>query len=266
MSAFIAALPMYDWPEIRADVDAQWATLRDRLRAAGYDAPERLARCNRDMPAVPGGIRNSAGEVIAPDPATLPPEDFDLATMFRHPQLLVGQTCWGPMEKTGLAAEVRVIGQPSYDGIEGGRGDLYSSAIVMRAGAVASPVAATADNAAQIPLELIRGKRFAFNSRDSMSGYDGISRDLAALGESLDMFSEQVESGGHRSSLAYIVEGRADVATVDCRSWTLAQRFEPAAKGLVVVGWTGKRRGLPFITAASTPGPEKLIDVIAGMA
>ncbi|MEQ9179584.1 MAG: phosphate ABC transporter substrate-binding protein, partial [Nitratireductor sp.] len=35
MSAFIAALPMYDWPECRAETDAQWAALAGRLRAAG---------------------------------------------------------------------------------------------------------------------------------------------------------------------------------------------------------------------------------------
>ena len=32
----------------------------------------------------------------------------------------------------GLAEHVVVIGQPSYDGIEGGAGELYSSAILMR--------------------------------------------------------------------------------------------------------------------------------------
>ncbi|MGN6537639.1 MAG: phosphate ABC transporter substrate-binding protein, partial [Mesorhizobium sp.] len=40
MSRFIAALPMYDWPEVRAEVDAQWARLRDALRRRGVDAPD----------------------------------------------------------------------------------------------------------------------------------------------------------------------------------------------------------------------------------
>ena len=51
--AFIAALPMYDWPERRAEVDAEWTVLRDRLRAQGIAAPEELTRRNADMPAVP---------------------------------------------------------------------------------------------------------------------------------------------------------------------------------------------------------------------
>ena len=253
MSDFIAALPMYDWPETRAEVDAHWAQLRDRLRAMGVDAPEAVVRCNCDMPAVPGGVSNAAGELVAPDPATLPRDELDLPTLWRHPRLLFGQTCWGPMETTGLAGDVRVIGQPSYDGIEGGRGEFYSSAIIMRRGVVPGDVPAPQDDAASVPLDLMRGKRFAFNSHDSMSGYLGIARDLAALGESLAIFPELHESGGHRASIVAITEGRADIATVDCQSWALAQHFEPAAKDVAVVGWTAKRKGLPYITSRATP-------------
>lgn len=254
MSDFIAALPMYDWPELRDQVDAQWAQLRARFRKSGVDAPETLVRRNGDMPAVPGGVRDAAGNMIAPDPATLPPDGFDLSTLWRHPKLLLGQTCWGPMETTGLSPLVRVIGQPNYDGLEGGRGELYSSAIVMRRSDIAtSDAAAPVGDAPSIPLELIRGRRLAFNSHDSMSGYLGISRDLAALSESLAVFSELFESGGHRASIVAIAEGRADLAAIDCKSWQLAQRLEPAARDLAVVGWTGKRMGLPYITALSSP-------------
>ncbi|TIX59554.1 MAG: phosphate ABC transporter substrate-binding protein, partial [Mesorhizobium sp.] len=35
MSDFVAALPMYDWPEMRSEVDAQWARLRDAFRQKG---------------------------------------------------------------------------------------------------------------------------------------------------------------------------------------------------------------------------------------
>ncbi|RVD17482.1 PhnD/SsuA/transferrin family substrate-binding protein, partial [Mesorhizobium sp. M4B.F.Ca.ET.017.02.2.1] len=145
-------------------------------------------------------------------------------------------------------------GQPSYDAVEGGQGELYSSAIVMPADggqSVASPV----DGSASIPLDLIRGKRFAFNNPDSMSGLLGLTRDLDAMGESLDIFASQIQSGGHRSSIVAIAEGRADVAAIDCESWALANRFEPAARHVKVVGWTRRRKGLPFITARATP-PE----------
>ena len=254
MSRFIAALPMYDWPERTAEVDAEWVLIRDRLRGEGIDAPQALTR------------------------------DFDdLHELWRHPDLLLAQTCWGPMER-GLADHVTVVGQPSYDGIEGGQGELYSSAIVMRAaGGLTSPLrgevaprrgagggdgdrfdrhptpALRADPPPQgegiLPLDLLRGQRLAYNGPDSMSGIIGLTRDLEALGETLDIFSDRIVSGGHRLSVRAVAEGRADVAAIDCLSWALAQRHEPAAKDLRVVGWTAMRRGLPFITARTTAAP-----------
>ena len=258
MSEFVAALPMYDWPEVRGEVDAQWVRLRDAFRQKGIDAPDAIARRNGDLPPVPGGIRDAAGKLIAPDPATLPPDELDYHKLWLHPALLFAQTCWGPME-LGLSSHVQVVGQPSYDAFEGGQGELYSSALVMRTGegpAVRSP----ADGRSRIPLDLMRGRRFTFNSLDSMSGVIALTRDLEALGESLDIFSARSESDGHRASIVAVAEGKADVAAIDCRSWALAQRFEPAARQVAVVGWTGRRKGLPFITARTTP--EKTVTAL----
>jgi ABC-type phosphate/phosphonate transport system substrate-binding protein len=251
MSKFVAALPMYDWPEARGEVDAQWARLRDAFRQRGIDAPETVLRSNRELPPVPGGILDEAGRLVAPDPATLPPDEFDLHQLWLSPALLFGQTCWGPME-LGLAGHVKVIAQPNYDAFEGGQGDLYSSALVMPADGGQS-VASPQDGRAAIPIDLLHGKRFTFNNPDSMSGLIGLTRDLEAMGESLDIFASRSESGGHRSSIIAIAEGRADIAAIDCESWALAQRFEPAAKGVRVVGWTARRKGLPYITARTMP-------------
>ncbi|MER9014845.1 PhnD/SsuA/transferrin family substrate-binding protein [Mesorhizobium sp. M0898] len=251
MSEFIAALPMYDWPEARDEVDAQWARLRDTFRQKGIDAPETIIRRNGDLPPVSGGIRDDRGKPIAPDPATLPPDELDFHQLWLHPALLFAQTCWGPME-LGLSQRVHLIGQPRYDAFEGGQGELYSSAIVMRAGE-APPARAPADGGAVIPLDQLCNKRFTFNSLDSMSGIIAPARDLQALGESLDIFSGLSESCGHRASIVAVAEGRADVAAIDCESWALAQRFEPAAQKVTVVGWTRRRKGLPFITARTTP-------------
>ena len=252
---------MYDWPETRDQTDALWATFRDRLRAAGVEAPETLARRNADLPAVPGGIRDAAGAVIAADPATLPPDELDFAALWRHPSLLLGQTCWGPMEQ-GLADHVRVLGQPSYDGIPGGAGPDYSSAIVMRRENVSpEDVPPPADGLARLPLDRLRGLRFAYNNPDSMSGLLGISHDLDAVGQSVAIFAERIETGAHRSSILAIVEGRADVATIDCRSWMLAGLYEgAAAAALSVVGWTARRPGLPWITSRTTS--EKIVTAL----
>lgn len=266
MSELVAALPMYDWPEARDEVDAQWARLRDAFRRRGIDAPQAIVRRNGDLPPVPGGIHDAQGKLIAPDPATLPPDELDFHRLWLHPALLFAQTCWGPME-LGLSKHVQVVGQPSYDACEGGQGEFYSSALVMRSGE-GPEVRSPADGRALIPLDLIHGKRFTFNSLDSMSGIIALTRDLQAAREDLDIFSTRSESGGHRDSIVAVAEGKADVAAIDCGSWALAQRFEPAAQAVKVVGWTGRRKGLPFITAATTP--EKTVramrEALAGLA
>ena len=251
MSEFVAALPMYDWPEVRGEVDAQWARLRDAFRQKGIDAPQAIVRRNGDLPPVPGGIHDAEGRLIAPDPATLPPDELDYHQLWLHPALLFAQTCWGPME-LGLSRQVQVVGQPSYDAYEGGQGELYSSALVMRTSA-GPEVRSPADGKASLPLDLMRGKRFTFNNLDSMSGIIGLTRDLQAAGESLDIFSSRSESGGHRGSIVTVAEGGADIAAIDCESWALAQRFEQAARNVAVVGWTARRKGLPYITARTTP-------------
>ncbi|WP_274424307.1 phosphate/phosphite/phosphonate ABC transporter substrate-binding protein [Chelativorans sp. YIM 93263] len=255
MSTFVTAFPMYDWPETLAETDAEWSQLCHALRAEDFDAPAWLTRRNADMPAVPGGIRDAEGRLIAPDPATLPPDELDLGVLWRHPALLLAQTCWGPME-AGLDKYVQVVGQPDYSAHEGGEGQLYSSAILMRRGE-APAITASADAGARIPLEKLRGKRLAYNEPNSMSGFIALRRDLEIMGEGFSLFPEQFETGSHRASALAVAEGRADVCAVDCRTWTLILRFEPASAGLVVAGWTGRRKGLPFITSWTTP-PEHL--------
>ena len=268
---FAVALPMYDWPEVRAETDAQWAAIRYELRMKGVNAPERLARRNADLPPVPGGIKDGFGKVIAPDPASLPPDKFDLAVLWQHPNLLLSQTCWGPLEL--WLRGVRVVGQEDYSGIEGGEGEMYSSAIVMRRrlppsaahgrgssptrGEVGRPIPPLAGETpakraegGRLSAASLAGLRLAYNAPDSMSGILVLQRGLEAQDSGLHIFRETVETGGHRASIRSIAEGRADVAAVDAKTWGLAQRFEPAALELALVGWTGKRKGLPFVTAA----------------
>lgn len=102
-AAPIAALPMYDWPEIRPALDAFWAGWRDAIRARGLDAPEALDRSD---------------EIVA---------------QWRDPRLLVGQTCGRPFA-TGLRGVARLIATPVY-AAEGCEGPLYASWIVARADA-----------------------------------------------------------------------------------------------------------------------------------
>ncbi|MCL6654902.1 phosphate ABC transporter substrate-binding protein [Agrobacterium rubi] len=240
---------MYDWPEVRSDVDRTWEEMRSCFMAKGIDAPQHLVRRNVDMPPVPGGIRGEGGSLVAPDPATLDPDALDLDVLWRHPALLISATCWGPME-LGLQDHVQVIGQSSYDNIAGGSGILYSSAVIARRENGTS-VEASGTGGPVLPLRLFQGRKLAFNEHRSMSGYLALKRDLESIGESLDLFSAFIETGAHRASVMAVARGEADFAAIDCRSWMLAQRHEAAARDLHVVGWTGKRKGLPFIRAKS---------------
>ncbi len=279
MTDRIAALPMYDWPEVRAETNAQWARIRDALRTAGIDAPETLTR-----------------------------ETGDLYDFWRRPELLFAQTCWGPMGD-GLAEHVHVIGQPDYSDVEGGEGEFYRSVVLMcesdldeLSGSVAplsvlpdispargeislvvavpklaepvtrviSPLAgemsgrteggAVGELPSRTIAHLIRNKRFAYNVPDSMSGYLALQADLG----SLDLFSEQIPTGGHRASIRAVASNHADVCAIDCRSWALARLHEPAAANLIPIGWTTPRKGLPYITSRNTP-PETVAAMRAAL-
>ncbi|AOX16129.1 phosphate/phosphite/phosphonate ABC transporter substrate-binding protein [Kozakia baliensis] len=240
----IAALPMYDWAENRAETDARWRFLRTQLREKGIDAPEHLTRRNADMPPVPGGIRNHRGDLIAPDPANLPPDELNLDVLWRHPDLLLSETCWGPL-RHGLRQDVSLIGQSSYDGWEGGQGPYYSSAIIARS-SFGKSVAAHSNGEAIFDRNILREKRLAYNDPHSLSGFLALAEDLRALGEE-NIFSQYVSTGAHRESIRAVAAGRADVAAIDCRSWGLAQKYETAAQGLHVIGWTKRRHGIALI-------------------
>jgi ABC-type phosphate/phosphonate transport system substrate-binding protein len=98
----IAALPMYDFPELREAHDRLWAALAQRLQALGVSpVPRRLTR----------GL--SHREVWA------------------HPGLLFGQACEYPLSRF-FRERLRVVATPRY-GAPGCADTDYRSAIVVRA-------------------------------------------------------------------------------------------------------------------------------------
>ncbi len=96
----IAALQMYDWPEVQGRTDAFWARVHDALSEAGIDAPAALSRPER------------------------------LSQPWTDPGLLIGQTCGLPYV-AGRCGDAVLIGRPDY-GIEGASGGSYASAIICR--------------------------------------------------------------------------------------------------------------------------------------
>lgn len=99
----IAALPMYDFPELRADTDAFWQGLRGHLAAAGLTGIPR--------------------ELTRPD---------DVYAHWLDPRLLLSQTCGFPLTHQ-LKGKVRYVATPGYDA-PGCEGVTYRSFIITREG------------------------------------------------------------------------------------------------------------------------------------
>jgi len=167
----------------------------------------------------------------------------DLASHWRRTDLLLSQTCGYPLVE-GLDAAVRVVGAFRYDA-EGADGTGYRSLVVVRA-----------DDPAVV-IEDLRGRAVAYNGRDSHSGSNALRALVAPLAVRGRFFGPAFESGAHRRSLDFVRDGHADVAAIDCVSFALFRRHEPAAvEGLRVLARTELSPGLPLITARATSGPD----------
>lgn len=217
--SYRVTLPMYDWPEERAHVDALWGQIREQLKqsAPGLDTPEALSR----------------------DPADL--------TLWTAPDVLLSQCCWGPLSQPGLE-HLEPIAQPDFSDVTGGQGPDYRSVLVMRGEADTEDRFVPAHTGADLPDVLragLSGLRLAYNEPISRSGLLALAEDMRLPPETL--CAGQMQTGSHRASIRAVAEGQADIAAIDCRSWALAQRHEPCAKTLRVVGWTSARMGLPYV-------------------
>jgi ABC-type phosphate/phosphonate transport system substrate-binding protein len=219
---------MYDLPALRRATDDWWAGLARALTAAGVNG-------------VPGQLERQLG----------------LDEVWRHPDLLISQTCGYPLTHA-LRGQVQVVATPAY-GVEGCDGAVYRSVILVRDG---DPAGELGD---------LRGRRAAINSRTSQSGYNCLRRALAPLAAKVrtdgggPLFSEVVVSGGHGASLAAVRENRADLAAVDGVTYALTARTEPAAvAGLRVLAWSAPAPGLPYVTRADA-GEDELAALRAGL-
>lgn len=97
----IAALPMYDRPEIRALTDRYWQLIRAALARRGIDAPASLRR-----------------------------GDEELMPQWTAPDLLLSQTCGFPF-RAKLHDKVTLIGTPDF-GVEGCAPGYYRSVLIAR--------------------------------------------------------------------------------------------------------------------------------------
>lgn len=98
VSAAVAALPMYDWPELRKETDQFWEKLRESLTRFGFPAPRNLDR------------------------------DRSNDAIWHDKNLLLAQTCGLPFVRD-LSVDVSLVGTPAYD-LDCGAGSYYSVIVV----------------------------------------------------------------------------------------------------------------------------------------
>jgi ABC-type phosphate/phosphonate transport system substrate-binding protein len=202
-----------------------------------YDWPEVLSAHQSLWSAI--AERLSAFGVAAP---TSLERTRTCDSVWRDAGLVLSQTCGFPFS-TRLRGLVRLIGTPMYD-VPGCEGAYYSSMIVTRSSESAESVGG------------LKGKRFAYNAADSLSGY--LVLRAAMKDAHIDPDSATwIETGAHRASVRAVAEDFADVAAIDAVCWALALRYEPEASSrLKVIGRTPMRPGLPFVTAVEREESE----------
>lgn len=164
-----------------------------------------------------------------------------LEAHWRNPALLLSQTCGYPLQET-LGEAVEVVGAFSYLA-DGCTGFDYRSWLVVRAQEPGRDIDAFA------------GRRVAYNSEDSHSGYNALRALVAPLADNGRFFSATYHSGSHYHSLLAIKQRAADIAAIDCVTLALLRRAEPQIMdGLRIIGATQAAPGLPLISAPGDAG------------
>ncbi|SAL22080.1 ABC phosphate/phosphonate transporter, periplasmic ligand binding protein [Caballeronia peredens] len=211
---WIAALPMYNVTPALAD---DWRALLERVRTNLGTWLE---------------ARGDTLDFVDPGP--------DLTAFWLRDDVLLSQTCGYPLVHA-LAGRVRLVAAPDFD-VPGCTDAAYHSVIV------------TGTQAAARSIETCRGLRAAYNGDDSNSGMNLLRHAVAPFARDGRFFASVTETGSHLASLRALVEGRADVAAIDCVTFAFVRTHLPElATGVRIVGTTASAGTLPFIASARVP-------------
>ncbi len=166
--------------------------------------------------------------------------DGDLAALWRDPALIFAQTCGYPYV-TGLKDTVTLIAAPEYS-FPGCEGASHRSFIVRRASDLRNS------------LSEFRGATAALNAHDSNTGMNLFRAAIAPIAGGKTFFSSIVMTGSHKASVAAIVDGQADLASIDCVTFALLRRGRPElVKRVAIVAESPPSPSLPFIASGSLP-------------
>jgi ABC-type phosphate/phosphonate transport system substrate-binding protein len=167
------------------------------------------------------------------------------------PDLLFSQTCGYPFTHS-LKRQVRLVATPCY-AAPGCEGADYCSLLVVRSDALSRSFAD------------LRGKRAAFTSPNSHSGFNALRALAAPLAEDGHFFGAAIQSGSHAASLDLVAAGNVDVAAIDCVTFALLSRYRPSAvAGVRELCRSASAPALPYVTSGVT-GDRRIAQLRQGL-
>ncbi len=163
----------------------------------------------------------------------------DLPSLWSDDRLVFGQTCGYPLS-IGMCGKAQIVATPVYNAprCDGPR---YGSVLIVPA---RSNFFTLAD---------LQGTKCAVNASDSNTGMNLLRGALADIGAKAPFFAQVIETHAHRTSLAWVAKGDAQLAAIDVVSFAHFNHIAPdLTKAVRVIGETRKTLGLPFITSSKT--------------
>ena len=227
MSASVS-LPMYDlpFPELRSAHARFLSALASALRIRGEEAAavrvEAAARREDESIAAASNDQHTTATML-----------------WDGPTLLLTQMCGLALHDKARASQpseplVR-LATPCYSAV-GCSSGTYRAWICVRA--------ADANDGTYLSLADLAGGRVAVNHLDSFSGCVALRAavaqhvDASRVGSPILFFDPSVVvTGSHRASMAAVLAGKADCASIDCITWAHIERHHPdEVKDLCVIG------------------------------
>jgi phosphonate transport system substrate-binding protein len=141
---------------------------------------------------------------------------------------------------------IELLAAPVLHGERYGGQPIYFSDVVVRHD---SPFQSFAD---------LRGRAWAYNDRDSHSGYNVVGYQLARIGETFAFFGKVVEAGWHQQSIRMVCAGAVDASAIDSQVLAIELREHPdLAAQLRVIDTLGPSTIQPVVASARLPDSIK---------
>jgi ABC-type phosphate/phosphonate transport system substrate-binding protein len=164
--------------------------------------------------------------------------DQPVCSLWSNKNLFMSQCCGYDIIHS-YKHRLKVLASPWFDAPGCSKGN-YSSAIVV-------PTDSTYDDVTEMA-----GKVAVVNGPESHSGMNALFSLVSPHSRNNKFFAEIKISGSHSESVALLVEGKADVASVDCITYELLRRYRPdAIKGTRQLGLTYSAPAPPYVTAGT---------------